>query len=602
MKTLKILTTVLIAFLFVFTSCERDDNFEQDNTDIPDDIVIVDDNTDDTGNLDQFFGATAARSFFGQVVDENNNGISGALVSVGAQSVSTDGNGIFSVSNALVNEQFAYLRVTAFGYVTSGRALRPTDGTNRIKLMLLSADVTATVTSGVPETVQLGNGTSVALPGDYIDENGNPYTGSVDVILDFLDPASQDLDAVMPGMLYAEDVEGDEVYLETFGMISVELRDASGNELNIDPNSPAELRFPLDAALQGVAPATIPLWSFDDTLGYWIEDGEATLQGNEYVGQVSHFSFWNCDAPFPVVDFCTTVLDDNGNPLANTTVHITSPNSPYPRSGITDQNGQVCGKVPSGLTMTIEVVDLCGNPVFSDVIGPFASPTTYVPISVNPGSSTSQQVIGDFNDCSNNPITDGYVVLEYGGAIFYEPVTAGTFDIYLISCPASNAFTLEAIDIVNQQSSGVINYTFTPPTTDLGTITSCNAVSEYVEWEIEGVQHFLTSPINTFDNGNAFSINAGNGNDFFYISSSDTVVGTYTWGNGIQAPPGSFEMEMFELLSQSDVDYNAPINITFQLNAFGAVGDYIDITFTGTYTDNSAAIQPVSGSVHVIRD
>lgn len=80
------------------------------------------------------------------------------------------------------------------------------------------------------------------------------------------------------------------------------------------------------------------------------------------------------------------------------------------------------------------------------------------------------------------------------------------------------------------------------------------------------------------------------------------VVGAYTWRNGIQTPPGSFEMEMFELLSQSDVDYNAPINSTFQLNVFGAVGDYIDITFTGTYTDNSVAIQPISGSVHVLRD
>ncbi|GGG32734.1 hypothetical protein GCM10011344_37110 [Dokdonia pacifica] len=594
----------MIAFTLVFTSCERDDNFTDDNSDTPDDTVIIDDNNDptDTGNLDQFFGSAVNRDFFGQVVDENNNAIQGALVKVGALTVFTDDNGIFSAENASVNEQFAYLRVTASGYVTSGRALRPSDGINRVKIMLLSADVTATVNSGSPETVQLGNGTSVALPGAYIDENGNAYSGAVDVILDYLDPASADLDAVMPGMLYAEDAAGDEAYLETFGMISVELRDTSGNELNIDPNNPAELRFPLDPALQGVAPATIPLWSFNDELGYWIEDGEAVLQGNEYVGQVSHFSFWNCDAPFPVVDFCTTVLDDNGNALANTTVTITSPNTPYPRSGVTDQNGQVCGKVPSGLTMTIEVVDLCGNPVFSDVIGPFAGPTTYGPISVNPGSSTSQQVIGNFNDCSNNPITNGYVVLEYGGSVFYEPVTAGTFDINLISCPASNTFTLEAIDIVNQQSSGIINYTFTPPTTTLGTITSCNAVSEYIEWEAEGVQRFLTSPINTYDNGNNFSVNASNGNEFFYISSSDTAVGTYTWGNGQQAPPGSFEMEMYEVLSQIDIDYNAPINITFQLNAFGAVGDYIDITFSGTYSDNSAMIQPISGSLHVIRD
>lgn len=606
MKTLRLLTTALFALTLIFTSCERDDDLTPNDgqMDMTGDDGGNDNDDDSVGNLDQFFGAQISRDFLGQVVDENGNGIAGALVKTGGTMVSTDNNGVFFMENATVNEGFGYLRVTANGYVTSGRALLPTSGTNKVEIMLLSADVTATVNSGVAETVSLPNGTQVNLSGDYIDENGNPYSGTVDVILDYLDPASQDIDTVMPGMLYAEDASGDERYLETFGMISVELRDNSGNELNIDPNSPAELRFPLDPALQGVAPATIPLWSFDDVLGYWIEDGEATLQGNEYVGEVSHFSFWNCDAPFPVEDFCTTLLDPSGNPLTNTLVTISSPNTPFPRHGVTNQNGEVCGKVPSGIAMVLTVEDFCGNAVYSNTIGPFTATTNYGPITITPGGgTTSQQVTGQFNNCSGNPVTNGYVVVDYAGSQFIDYVSSGSYSVNLISCAPNNNFTLEAIDIANQETSGQIAYTFTPPVTSLGTITSCNAVAEYIEWTIDGTAYFETSPINNDTNlGGGFTVYANASSNFFYMSSSDTTLGTYTWGNGIQAPPGSMEMEMYEVLSSQNVDYNQPINITFQLNAYGPVGGYIDLTFGGTFTDNAGAIIPINGSMHVIRD
>lgn len=589
----------MIAFTLVFTSCERDDDLTTDNPDLPDDTGIIDDG--ETGNLDQFFGNAANRSFFGQVVDENNIGISGASVKVGGQTISTDDNGIFSVENASVNEQFAYLRVTAPGYVTSGRAVRPSEGINRVKMMLLSADVAATVSSGVPETVQLGNGTSVALSGDYIDENGDPYNGTVDVILDFLDPASQDLDAVMPGMLYAEDASGEEAYLETFGMISVELRDASGNELNIDPSNPAELRFPLDPALQGVAPSTIPLWSFDDELGYWIEEGEAVLQGNEYVGQVSHFSFWNCDAPFPVVDFCVTIQDTNGNPLSGTIIQISTPNTPFPRSGVTDDNGEACGKVAQGEVLTIFVTDLCGNIVYSTTAGPFTSAANVGPLQFSPGgSSTAQQVVGSLQDCSMNDVTNGYVVLEYAGTTFYEPVTNGDFEFNIISCPASDAFSFVGIDSDNQQTSGEISGVFTPPTTSLGAIPTCTAVTEYIEWTVDGTQRFLTTPLNGGVDADQIFIDGNTGDYYFSLSATDTDLGTYT--HGFQGVPGDMTMFLGETLFQDDADFNEAFDITFELNGLGAIGDYIDITFTGTFTDTNGTIKNVDGSLHVERD
>lgn len=600
MKTLRILTSLLILLLIGFTSCEADDDFTEDTMEVPDDTGLTD-TDNETGNLDQFFGAQASRSFFGQVVDESNNGIQGALVMVGESMVTTDNNGIFSVENASVNELFSYLRVKASGYVSSGRAVRPSEGVNRIKIMLLSADITATINSGVPEIVQLGNGTSVSLPGDYIDENGNPYSGSVDVILDYLDPASQDLDALMPGMLYAEDASGDEAYLETYGMISVELRDSSGNEINIDSSSPAVLRFPLDPALQGVAPATIPLWSFNDELGYWIEDGEAILQGNEYVGEVSHFSFWNCDAPFPVVDFCISIQDIAGNALSGTTINISVPNTPYPRSGITDENGQACGKVAEGEVLTISVNDLCGNPIFTTTAGPFTNTANVGPYQFNPsGGSTAQQIVGALQDCSNNDVTNGYVILEYGGESFYEPVSNGDFEFNIVSCPSSDSFTFMGVDNVSMETSGEISGVFTAPNTFLGAIQTCNAVSEYIEWTVDSTQHFLTTPIEAVQEGGYLYVQATQGPDYFYLSSTDTTLGSYSWG--LQGAPGDMQMEIFEVLFQEDVDGNLPINMTFQLNAYGGVGDYIDITFTGSFTDTSGNIKNIDGSLHVERD
>jgi hypothetical protein len=49
----------------------------------------------------------------------------------------------------------------------------------------------------------------------------------------------------------------------------------------------------------------------------FLKEGSATKTGSNYVGKVSHFSFWNCDAPFPVVEFEASFVDQAGAPLQN---------------------------------------------------------------------------------------------------------------------------------------------------------------------------------------------------------------------------------------------------------------------------------------------
>ena len=163
------------------------------------------------------------------------------------------------------------------GFIHASRAVVPSSGTNKVRIMMLPETIAGSTASGTQETIALANGASVALEGDYIKADGTNYTGNVNVIMHHLDPVDENMQDQMPGMLYAANAQNEEVMLQTFGMLAVELRGSGGEDLNIAEGSSAEIRMPLDASLLNDAPATIPLWYFDEVNGYWIEDGQATL-------------------------------------------------------------------------------------------------------------------------------------------------------------------------------------------------------------------------------------------------------------------------------------------------------------------------------------
>ena len=107
----------------------------------------------------------------------------------------------------------------------------------------------------------------------------------------------------MPGMLFAQDVSNNARSLETYGMLGINLYSPSGEQLNIPETSPASLTFPVDISIPN-APETIALWYFDETVGYWKEQGEATKVGDKYIAEVTHFTWWNVDIPLDYVDVC----------------------------------------------------------------------------------------------------------------------------------------------------------------------------------------------------------------------------------------------------------------------------------------------------------
>ncbi len=581
MKT-TIKTLILLAGIFffftTFTSCRE----------------RVEDNppNQQQNDFSENFGNEINSNFMGKIMDSSHNPISGATVQIGSDYATTDDNGIFTIEDATVYERFAYVKVEKIGYLKGSRSLVPTNGMNQVSIILLPENIVGTVNSDQDSEVNLPNGTTVKFDGAFKDENGNIYSGSVTVMMQHLDPSDPDINLKMPGMLYAQNANNNESALETYGMLNVELRGSGGEKLNIANDHTATIEIPVDPS-QTNAPNTIPLWHFDEETGVWVEDGQADLIGGKYIGQVSHFSWWNCDAQFPTVTLCMQITDGT-NPVYGVKVELWRANATYPSVGWSNGNGEICGLIPANESLTMKIIDPCGTLISATNIGPFAVDTTLPTVTI-PALQTST-ITGTLVDCNNNVVTNGYVILRYGtyNELTYT-VTNGSFIFTTLSCAANGNFTLEGLDNNGFQTTGVVNFTFTNPITNIGNLVACNAITEYITYQIDN-----DSPIvlvtnisgNYYSQYNTYSVNGNLNNDFIYISVKADA-GTYNYGN-------NYTME----ISPSNLDYNQPVNLTATVNTnpLAQTGDYIDINFGGTYTDGQGVVRSLIGVAHVLRD
>lgn len=590
----KIFSFFLLLFLAVnFFSCESNDDENQNSG--PNDETFT-----------QNFGSAVSRDFIGQVVDFNDDPIQGVTIKIGTSTAQTDINGVFIINGADVYERFAFIKATKSGYIDGSRSMVPTTGSNNVKIMLLANTPVQTIQSGSVSEVALPSGTKVVFDGAFEDANGNDYSGSVQVALFHLLPSDVNFDKLMPGMLYAQTDTNAQVGLETFGMINVELRGSGGQKLNLKEGHTAEIVVQIDDSQLATAPNTIPLWHFDEEKGYWKEDGVATKVGNKYVGEVSHFSWWNCDAPFPLVTLTVTIVDANGNGISNVGVGLIANGNAWPVIGYTNNDGQVSGLVPSNQTLVLNVYPdyySCNssNVIYSSSIGPFTANTTLPNIVINNSPTTmSSTVVGSLVKCDNTNVTNGYVILNRAGGYSVSPVTNGAFSFNEIYCPSNTQFTLKGFDLENLQKTDSIAYNFTAPITNIGNLQACTAVDEFISYQIDGgTPVFLVENVTGGSNSQG-GLPSGGLNLYGFSGNNQ---GMSIWGN--TNVPGIYTTAQFSI-EGSGVGYiysGTTNTIQFNLNQVGVIGQYIDMTFSGTYLDpETGATRTLTGVAHVIRD
>ena len=585
MTSKKLLILVLL-FPFLFNNCSNDSG--------------IDENSSAT-SLN--FGSEVSKNFTGQIIDENNNPVANVAITVANKTATTDVNGVFIINNATVREKFAFVTAKKAGYLDGSRSLVPTSGMNNVKITLLSGTIVGTVNSGATGSISLANGAKVTFDGNFKTETGQAYSGVVSVIMKHLDPSDATTVDKMPGMLLAQNSNGEERVLESYGMMNIELRGAASQKLQL--SNTAQIEMPISSSQLAASPTTIPLWHFDETAGYWKEEGSATKQGTKYVGTVSHFSWWNCDAQFPTVRLSVTVVNSNGTPLANVRVGIKRATNSFTVSGITNSQGQVSGLVPKNETLTMVVYDSCGNTVSTTTIGPFSADTILPNLVISNSSIQTTLVQGNLLKCDGTNATNGYVLMRYGNQNLLTTVTNGAFSFTMLVCSATNTgFSLQGFDYQNLQTTNSINFTFTSPITNVGNITACNTISEFISYQIDqNPVRYIVANITASGRGTTSGTNSSG----IYISAYNIVTpnisnGFYLSGN--TAIPGIYTTSMFSISEAADIgqiNVQTVNTISFNLSTVGAIGQYIDITFNGTYT-NTTGSHSITGVAHVIRD
>ena len=528
----------------------------------------------------------------GFVVDESQAPVANAIVRLGNLNTRTDDYGHFFFENITMNQEGTLVRIEKAGFFNGSRRFFPLAGSeNRVQIELLDKTFSQSFEASAGETITMNGGASVDfVANSIVDANGDSYNGTVNVASQWLDPSSLSTFNQMPGNLQGVDQTATEVALSTFGMIAVELEGSNGQSLNIADGQTATVSMPVPASLQGIAPATIPLWSYNEEYGIWVEESEATLTNGVYVGEVSHFSFWNCDAPFPLVQLDMRLIDEEGFPVANHQVSLTPPTG-WSGYGYSGQDGTVSGKVPFEKELVMNVYNRCNEIIYTQTIGPFSTNTSLGDITLTGLGVNSTVVSGNLLDCSGGPVTNGLVIVYFGGQSRYEYVDNSSFEIRLSTCSVVTDIEVRAINLDDLEESELISSAANGQY-DLGNIDVCGQqVSEYLQITVDGVTAnyvnvtIFVSPDSSATGGGFTSINYNGTNQdstYGYFQFSGTDVGNY---NGVE--------NFIEIMIDQNNEWNlqsANPNQggfdVFNVTEFGAnAGDFIVGNFSGVGTN-----------------
>lgn len=543
---------LLLCSILIF-QCRKNQDIIQDGTDRP---LLV------------------SSGVFGQVFDPSGKPLENVEVSFNQASVYTDKSGVFLLKDQLMNKQGAQIRFRKSGYFEVYRTVIPVKGQIvNLQTQLIRRGLTKTIQSAQGGLVETNGNASVFFQANsFLDANSQPYSGNVRVYSYYLDPLADQTLWEMPGNLTGRDQDGKFVVLRTMGMVKVELEDENGRPLKLNPNLPAEMKVPIPASLQSKAEEFIPLWYYDPVKASWIEEGKAKTNGSYYIGNVTHFTFWNWDFPFKAIHLKFRLVDEAGIPLAGLGFDIRDLTQWGHGSGATNSDGTFEGKIPENSSFEMVVFE-CN----SSAIKTFQTQSADLDLGdvVVPNIKSFRLVLSAKN-CGGQPVSKGYVGL-YDSLSYrfkYNPLNAdGSLDLNMSTCKSKN-YLVKIVDMEALKERSDITFNFSNQTVvDLGEIIVCDELKDFIRIRYLG-NEYLRNADSSYSNPPTISFSSfGPDSIYFYMRIEDINQSVGNPYNLLVLNPWlNVELSCFSNCN----------NVTYQINYVGPKGDQIRGTFSGS--------------------
>ncbi len=346
----------------------------------------------------------------------------------------------------------------------------------------------------------------------------------------------------------------------------------------------------------GSAPGSIPLWFVDETNGMWTEQGSAKKVGSNYIGEVSHFSYWDFGSPANYVNLQVTIVDQFNNPLPNYTTTIKEVGTTNEAYGYTNSVGFVTGAVPNNASLEILVYSpICGtfsSPIYTQTFNTTSLPLNLGTIQIALSPSSLATVNGTLVDCSNLSISNGYISYKpISGSIstLIQPNALGQFSAGIILCsnPTSYEFTgYDATTLVN----GSQNISLVPGVNTIGNVNACGNLSDYLNFSLT-INSVITNYSYTVapDTINhTYYINPPNNQTTIYANNTNQQ-STQFYFDGSDAILGNHNLIFFSYQdffnNLNNVGSNIATPFPINLTQYGGIGQPVAGSFSGTFID-----------------
>ena len=389
----------------------------------------------------------------GEVYNEFGLPVQDALIEYSGHNAVTDKNGVYFFKNVMVNDQHNVMRISKAGFFDGFRTFNTkSDRTIQLKTIIAEKKFSHSFDAKTGGTIT-HNSVKITFPSSGIiyDPSGQKYSGKVNVAIDYMDPLKISTFSKMPGNLTALDSQENRRILATFGMAAIEMQGENGEHLQLSPGKKATLEFDLPPDIVRHAPSVISLWYFDERSGYWKEEGSAVLEGSRYKGDVGHFSFWNVDLPFPLVEISGKLLSEKGI-LSN--CRIKAIQGELYNYGNTDHTGSFNGFVRKGvpLKLSFNPFTLADGCEFSSEIdfGPIDEDKDLGNINVSLQNVRTFTFSGKATNCAGKPVNIGYIKIDKKnavGPVQIMPVLNGAFSGQIFSCLDQVEINYQVVDL-----------------------------------------------------------------------------------------------------------------------------------------------------------
>lgn len=573
-KNFNFLLLTLLALMFVVSSCSRKDDFNG--------VGI-------SASSQKIKGGIT-----GRVTDQNNLPVRNAIVSAYGKVVQTDINGEFKIQSVTMPKYYGYVKVEKAEYFTGSRTFTATKegALNHVEIQLIPKTIRGTFASYEGGSITFDGVSLNFAPNSIVRADGLPYSGPVTLVGAHLNPEASNFSRIMPGNLVGENTSGVRRGLESFGMMAVELQGSGGEKLQIIAGMKVDMKMDIPASKLASAPTSLPLWYFDEEKGMWKEEGEAVLQNGQYVGQVGHFSYWNCDYGGPVIHLDATFIDVNGNPVTNVEVSITATSINDTRSAWTDNNGSVSGDMPYGSALVINVIDNCGNIIYTQNAGPYTSNINLGTITITSPNYVIATYTGSVTDCNNALVTNGFVKVTVGATTSYHSLVNGMFSVTIPACVAGAPVSIEGVDATSITQSAAYTTTLAAGVQNIGNLAACGGIiAEYIQFTVDGVPYVALLGLNCgTDSAVATTL------DFSGMTGTNEYISFKLDNNG------AYTLTSFMLYGTS-LQYPVSYTTTAMnvINWANAIGLFANGGFSLTYLDQASASHTVVVNYHLTR-